>query len=107
MIFVLFPMAGSILFVHFAPCVFVFRWLVRLWNAVIVPRVEDAVISRVTAKRSPSQRRSPNNKGLSPGQRAVVKAALNILLNKAVLQGCPLPRTGTAPSNMLPLIELH
>uniref|UniRef100_A0A8C2APS4 Cortactin-binding protein 2 n=1 Tax=Cyprinus carpio TaxID=7962 RepID=A0A8C2APS4_CYPCA len=69
------------------------KWLVRLWNAVIVPRVEDAVISRVTAKRSPSQRRSPNNKGLTPGQRAVVKAALNILLNKAVLQGCPLPRT--------------
>ncbi|XP_067276644.1 cortactin-binding protein 2 [Pseudorasbora parva] len=68
------------------------KWLVRLWNAVIVPRVEDAVISRVTAKRSPSQRRSPNNKSLSPGQRAVVKAALNILLNKAVLQGCPLPR---------------
>uniref|UniRef100_A0A8C1YCE5 Cortactin-binding protein 2 n=1 Tax=Cyprinus carpio TaxID=7962 RepID=A0A8C1YCE5_CYPCA len=69
------------------------KWLARLWNAVIVPRVEDAVISRVTAKRSPSQRRSPNSKGLSPGQRAVVKAALNILLNKAVLQGCPLPRT--------------
>ncbi|XP_052438462.1 cortactin-binding protein 2 isoform X2 [Carassius gibelio] len=69
------------------------KWLARLWNAVIVPRVEDAVISRVTAKRSPSQRRSPNNRGLSPGQRAVVKAALNILLNKAVLQGCPLPRT--------------
>ncbi|XP_039539793.1 cortactin-binding protein 2 [Pimephales promelas] len=68
------------------------KWLVRLWNAVIVPRVEDAVISRVTAKRSPAQRRSPNSKGLSPGQRAVVKAALNILLNKAVLQGCPLPR---------------
>ncbi|XP_051512702.1 cortactin-binding protein 2-like isoform X2 [Myxocyprinus asiaticus] len=68
------------------------KWLARLWNSVIAPRVEDAVISRVTAKRSPSQRRSPNNKGLSPGQRAVVKAALNILLNKAVLQGCPLPR---------------
>ncbi|XP_016143361.1 cortactin-binding protein 2-like [Sinocyclocheilus grahami] len=74
-------------------CSHFIQWLVRLWNAVIVPRVEDAVISRVTAKRSPSQRRSPNNKGLSPGQRAVVKAALNILLNKAVLQGCPLPRT--------------
>ncbi|KTF93234.1 hypothetical protein cypCar_00039923, partial [Cyprinus carpio] len=42
------------------------KWLARLWNAVIVPRVEDAVISRVTAKRSPSQRRSPNSKGLSP-----------------------------------------
>nr|XP_055029294.1 cortactin-binding protein 2 [Misgurnus anguillicaudatus] len=68
------------------------KWLARLWNAVIVPRVEDAVISRVTAKRLPSQRRSPNSKALSPGQRAVVRAALNILLNKAVLQCCPLPR---------------
>ncbi|XP_056621623.1 cortactin-binding protein 2 [Triplophysa dalaica] len=69
------------------------KWLARLWNAVIVPRVEDAVISRVTTKRSASQRRSPNNSGLSPGQRAVVKAALNILLNKAVLQECPLSRS--------------
>ncbi|TRY66408.1 hypothetical protein DNTS_003369 [Danionella cerebrum] len=68
------------------------KWLVRLWNAVIVPRVEDAVISRVTTRRSPSQRHCPNSKALSPGQRAVVKAALNILLNKAVLQVCPLPR---------------
>uniref|UniRef100_A0A672MM78 Cortactin-binding protein 2 n=1 Tax=Sinocyclocheilus grahami TaxID=75366 RepID=A0A672MM78_SINGR len=84
---------GPFFFVVFFVC-----FDIKLWNAVIVPRVEDAVISRVTAKRSPSQRQSPNNKGLSPGQRAVVKAALNILLNKAVLQGCPLPRTGTAPS---------
>ncbi|XP_066541224.1 cortactin-binding protein 2 [Hoplias malabaricus] len=71
----------------------VLKWLARLWNVVVVPRVEDAVISRVTAKRSPSQRRSPSNKGLSPGQRAVVRAALSILLNKAVLQGCPLARS--------------
>uniref|UniRef100_A0A3B4C4M1 Cortactin-binding protein 2 n=1 Tax=Pygocentrus nattereri TaxID=42514 RepID=A0A3B4C4M1_PYGNA len=71
----------------------ILKWLARLWNVVVVPRVEDAVISRVTAKRSPSQRWSPSNKGLSPGQRAVVRAALSILLNKAVLQGCPLARS--------------
>uniref|UniRef100_A0A8C2WYJ6 CortBP2/NAV1-like AAA+ ATPase lid domain-containing protein n=2 Tax=Cyclopterus lumpus TaxID=8103 RepID=A0A8C2WYJ6_CYCLU len=81
----------------------VVRWLARLWNAVVVPRVEEAVISRVTAKRcssssssssssSPSQHSSPSNRGLSAGQQAVVKAALSILVNKAVLQGCPLPR---------------
>ncbi|XP_062403161.1 cortactin-binding protein 2 isoform X1 [Sardina pilchardus] len=70
------------------------KWLARLWNAVVVPRVEDAVVSRVTAKRAPAQRRSPSNsKSLSPGQRAVLRAALSILLNKAVLQSCPLPRT--------------
>ncbi len=83
-------------------CVCVFRWLARLWNAVVVPRVEDAIISRVTAKRSSSsssslpssQRPSPSNCGLSAGQQAVVKAALSILVNKAVLLGCPLPRHG-------------
>uniref|UniRef100_A0A3B4X6A9 CortBP2/NAV1-like AAA+ ATPase lid domain-containing protein n=2 Tax=Seriola lalandi dorsalis TaxID=1841481 RepID=A0A3B4X6A9_SERLL len=87
----------------------VVRWLARLWNAVVVPRVEEAIISRVTAKRSSSscssssttsssssssssQRLSPSNCGLSAGQQAVVKAALSILVNKAVLLGCPLPR---------------
>ncbi|GLD69266.1 cortactin-binding protein 2 [Lates japonicus] len=84
----------------------VVRWLARLWNAVVVPRVEEAIISRVTAKRSSSsssnnttatsspssQRPSPSNCGLSAGQQAVVKAALSILVNKAVLLGCPLPR---------------
>ncbi|XP_029378121.1 cortactin-binding protein 2 [Echeneis naucrates] len=82
----------------------VVRWLARLWNAVVVPRVEEAIISRVTAKRSSSssittsssssssQRPSPSNCGLSAGQQAVVKAALSILVNKAVLPGCPLPR---------------
>ena len=94
-------------------CVFVcVRWLARLWNAVVVPRVEEAIISRVTAKRSSSstttttttsssssslpssQRLSPSNCGLSAGQQAVVKAALSILVNKAVLLGFPLPRHG-------------
>lgn len=78
------------------------RWLARLWNAVVVPRVEEAIISRVTAKPSSSstshspapssQRPCLSNCGLSAGQQAVVKAALSILVNKAVLLGCPLPR---------------
>ncbi|XP_043981669.1 cortactin-binding protein 2 isoform X3 [Gambusia affinis] len=71
------------------------RWLARLWNAVVVPRVEGAVISRMTTKRSTSsssQRPSPSNCGLSTGQQAVVKAALSILVNKVVMPGCPLPR---------------
>ncbi|MED6246944.1 hypothetical protein ATANTOWER_026554, partial [Ataeniobius toweri] len=76
------------------------RWLACLWNAVVVPRVEGAVISRVMTKRSasslpspsPSLRPSPSNCGLSAGQQAVVKAALSILVNKAVMLGCPLPR---------------
>ncbi|XP_038136427.1 cortactin-binding protein 2 isoform X1 [Cyprinodon tularosa] len=78
----------------------VVRWLARLWNAVVVPGVEAAVISRVITKRpapsppspSPSQRPSLSNCGLSAGQQAVVKAALSILVNKAVMLGCPLPR---------------
>ncbi|KAK1887379.1 Cortactin-binding protein 2, partial [Dissostichus eleginoides] len=79
----------------------VIRWLSRLWNAVVVPRVEEAVIARVTARRpstttstssTSSQRPSLSNTGLSAGQQAVVKAALSILVNKAVLQGCHLPR---------------
>ncbi|KAK5624126.1 hypothetical protein CRENBAI_010922 [Crenichthys baileyi] len=76
------------------------RWLACLWNAVVVPRVEGAVISRVMTKRSasslpspsPSLRPSPSNCGLSAGQQAVVKAALSILVNKAVMLDCPLPR---------------
>ncbi|XP_019895835.2 cortactin-binding protein 2 isoform X2 [Esox lucius] len=70
----------------------VVQWLARLWNTVVVPRVEEAIVSRVTARRSSGQRVSPSNRHLSSGQQAVVKAALSILVNKAVLQGCPLPR---------------
>nr|AAR16331.1 cortactin-binding protein 2 [Tetraodon nigroviridis] len=77
----------------------VVRWLARLWNAVVVPRVEEAIIARVTTKgsaahtpSSPPQRPSLSNCGLSAGQQAVVKAALSILVHKAVLPGCPLRR---------------
>ena len=78
-------------------CVRHLRWLARLWNAIIVPRVEEAMVARVTARRpSPSspKKASLSNQCLSPGQQAVVKAALSILLNKAVVPGCPLPRAG-------------
>ncbi|KAM9816176.1 cortactin-binding protein 2 isoform X1 [Syngnathus typhle] len=69
------------------------RWLSRLWSSVVVPRVEAAIISRLTARRSSSSPSSlPSNIVLSDGQQAVLKAALSILVNKAVLRGCPLPR---------------
>ncbi|XP_061534047.1 cortactin-binding protein 2 isoform X1 [Phycodurus eques] len=70
------------------------RWLSRLWSSVVVPRVETAIVSRVTARCSSSST-APSSKGnvvLSAGQQAVLKAALSILVNKAVLRGCPLPR---------------
>ncbi|KAJ8269031.1 hypothetical protein COCON_G00116380 [Conger conger] len=70
----------------------VVKWLTRLWNLVVVPRVEEAVIARVTVRKSPTQQQSPSNSNLSPNQQAVVKAALSILVNKVILQGCPLPR---------------
>ncbi|XP_054633773.1 cortactin-binding protein 2 isoform X2 [Dunckerocampus dactyliophorus] len=88
-------------------------WLARLWNAVVVPRVEEAIVSRVTAKRSsstssssPSQRPSPSNCGLSAGQQAVMKAALSILVNKAVLLGCPLPRHVVFRGGAFPLATM-
>ncbi|XP_041110601.1 cortactin-binding protein 2-like isoform X2 [Polyodon spathula] len=68
------------------------KWLSRMWNAVIVLRVEEAILSRVRVKRSLVQGQSSGRKNLSQGQQAVVKAALSILFNKAVIQGCPLPR---------------
>ncbi|XP_036373873.1 LOW QUALITY PROTEIN: cortactin-binding protein 2-like [Megalops cyprinoides] len=70
----------------------VLRWLSRLWNLVVVPRVEEAVVSRVTVKRCLAERQLPSNKNLNPSQQAVVKAALSVLVNKAILQHCPLPR---------------
>ncbi|KAG7455791.1 hypothetical protein MATL_G00244710 [Megalops atlanticus] len=70
----------------------VLRWLSRVWNLVVVPRVEEAVVSRVTVKRCLAERQLPSNKNLNPNQQAVVRAALSILINKAILQQCPLPR---------------
>nr|XP_057930598.1 cortactin-binding protein 2 isoform X2 [Doryrhamphus excisus] len=91
----------------------IISWLARLWNAVVVPRVEEAIVSRVTAKRSssissssPTQRPLPSNCGLSAGQQAVMKAALSILVNKAVLLGCPLPRHVVFKGGAFPLATI-
>ncbi|KAL4617916.1 cortactin-binding protein 2-like isoform X1 [Arapaima gigas] len=70
----------------------VLKWLARLWNALVVPRVQEAIISRVMMEHSAAQLQAPSNRNLSAGQQAVVKAALSILVNKAILQGCPLPK---------------
>lgn len=66
----------------------------KLWNAVIAPRVQEAILSRASVKRPSVPGQTIAKKNPSQGQQAVVKAALSILLNKAVLHGCPLPRTG-------------
>uniref|UniRef100_A0A8D1DUQ9 Cortactin-binding protein 2 n=1 Tax=Sus scrofa TaxID=9823 RepID=A0A8D1DUQ9_PIG len=66
------------------------RWMSKLWNAVIAPRVQAAILSRASLKRQPGLGQTTRNP--SQGQQAVVRAALSILLNKAVLHGCPLQR---------------
>ncbi|XP_055011801.1 cortactin-binding protein 2 [Boleophthalmus pectinirostris] len=77
------------------------RFLCALWNSVVVPRIEQAIVSRVSPRRSPLSPHSPSSsssspeptEGQTPGQRALVKAALSIVLNRAVLQDCPLSRS--------------
>ncbi|XP_045047417.2 cortactin-binding protein 2 isoform X2 [Desmodus rotundus] len=68
------------------------KWMCKLWNAVIAPRVQEAILARASVKRHPSLVQTTAKKHPSQGQQAVVKAALSILLNKAVLRGCPLQR---------------
>ncbi|XP_015271496.1 PREDICTED: cortactin-binding protein 2-like, partial [Gekko japonicus] len=68
------------------------KWMSKLWNAVIAPRVQEAILSRASLKRPAALGQAAIKKSPSQGQQAVVKAALSILLNKAVLHGCPLPR---------------
>ncbi|XP_058719472.1 cortactin-binding protein 2-like isoform X1 [Poecile atricapillus] len=68
------------------------KWMSKLWNAVIAPRVQEAILSRASVKRPSVPGQAIAKKNPSQGQQAVVKAALSILLNKAVLHGCPLPR---------------
>ncbi|XP_020381016.2 cortactin-binding protein 2 [Rhincodon typus] len=69
----------------------IMKWMANLWNNIIAPRAEDAILSRASVRR-PCRQGQPVNKILNQGQQAVVKAALSILLNKAVLHGCSLSR---------------
>ncbi|XP_070803113.1 cortactin-binding protein 2-like isoform X2 [Pituophis catenifer annectens] len=69
------------------------KWMSKLWNAIIAPRVQEAILSRTSLRRPPTSGQMAVKKCPSQGQQAVVKAALSILLNKAVLHGCPLPRS--------------
>uniref|UniRef100_A0A452T7I1 Cortactin-binding protein 2 n=1 Tax=Ursus maritimus TaxID=29073 RepID=A0A452T7I1_URSMA len=68
------------------------RWMAKLWNAIIAPRVQEAILSRASVRRQPGLGLPTARNHPSQGQQAVVKAALSILLNKAVLHGCPLQR---------------
>uniref|UniRef100_A0A8I5YC08 Cortactin-binding protein 2 n=1 Tax=Rattus norvegicus TaxID=10116 RepID=A0A8I5YC08_RAT len=69
------------------------KWMSKLWNAIIAPRVQEAILSRAAMNKQPGARQTASKKHPSQGQQAVVRAALSILLNKAILHGCPLPRT--------------
>ncbi|XP_074871051.1 cortactin-binding protein 2 isoform X2 [Carettochelys insculpta] len=69
------------------------KWLSKLWNTVIAPRVQKAILSRASVRRPSARGQTAAEKNPTQGQQTVVKAALSILLNKAVLHGCPLPRT--------------
>ncbi|XP_061496056.1 LOW QUALITY PROTEIN: cortactin-binding protein 2 [Rhineura floridana] len=73
------------------------KWMSKLWNVMIAPRVQEAILSRASLKRPSALGQMAVKKSPSQGQQAVVKAALSILLNKAVLHGCPLPRTELDP----------
>ncbi|KAF4800241.1 Cortactin-binding protein 2 [Turdus rufiventris] len=77
------------------------KWMSKLWNAVIAPRVQEAILSRASVKRPSVPGQAIAKKNPSQGQQAVVKAALSILLNKAVLHGCPLPRPGMKSKTVL------
>ncbi|XP_030879129.1 cortactin-binding protein 2 [Leptonychotes weddellii] len=68
------------------------KWMAKLWNAIIAPRVQEAILSRASVRRQPGLGLTTARNHPSQGQQAVVKAALSILLNKAVLHGCPLQR---------------
>uniref|UniRef100_A0A8C5MGL2 Cortactin-binding protein 2 n=1 Tax=Leptobrachium leishanense TaxID=445787 RepID=A0A8C5MGL2_9ANUR len=68
------------------------KWMSKLWNAVIVPKVQEAILSIASVKRSSAIGHITAVKTPSQGQQAIVKAALSILLNKAVLHGCHLSR---------------
>lgn len=73
---------------------FFLRWMSKLWNAVIVPKVEEAILFLATVKRSSILGHVAPINTPSQGQQAVVRAALSILLNKAILHGCHLPKNG-------------
>ncbi|XP_032762803.1 cortactin-binding protein 2 [Rattus rattus] len=69
------------------------KWMSKLWNAIIAPRVQEAILSRAAMNKQPGAGQTASKKHPNQGQQAVVRAALSILLNKAILHGCPLPRT--------------
>lgn len=59
------------------------RWICELWNRKIAPVVREAVI-RGTGKETSSD-----------GQQKVANTALYVLMQKAVVPGCPLSGQGT------------
>ncbi|KAG8439812.1 hypothetical protein GDO86_005831 [Hymenochirus boettgeri] len=66
------------------------KWMANLWNVVIVPKVQEAIFFIASVKRHSATEHITGTKAPNQGQQAVVRAALSILLNKAILHGCPL-----------------
>ncbi|XP_063783291.1 cortactin-binding protein 2 [Pseudophryne corroboree] len=69
------------------------KWMSKLWNAVIVPKVKEAILSIATIKRPSLLGHVTATKTPSHGHQAIVRAALSILLNKAILHGCHIPKS--------------
>ncbi|KAG8577537.1 hypothetical protein GDO81_010213 [Engystomops pustulosus] len=67
------------------------KWMYKLWNAVIVPKVQEAILAIATSKR-PSVLRHVTATKTQAKVNNQVKAALSILSNKAILHGCPVPK---------------
>ena len=61
---------------------FHYRWLCLLWNHVVAPAVGEAVIKGSGSETS------------ATGQQKVASTALYVLMQRAVVHGCPLSGQG-------------
>ncbi|GAB1290581.1 Cortactin-binding protein 2 [Apodemus speciosus] len=51
------------------------KWMAKLWNAIIAPRVQEAILSRASMSRQPGAGQTASKKHPSQGQQAVGSAA--------------------------------
>ena len=65
-----------------------FRWLSLLWNHTIAPSVSEAVI------------KGSGSEHLSGGQQKVANTALYVLMQRAIVSGCPLSGQGKYAINV-------
>ena len=76
-------------------------WLSVLWNGSVVPAVNDAL-----KRGSSSMLGVKDSAGMMGGvQQKVVSTALYVVLQRAVVQGCPLSGSGTEALNYFQLFD--